>query len=179
LKLSNIFKHLWLITKHRHRVFLLCTKCGLFWRGLLHDLSKYSCVEFWESAKFYTGYRSPISICREVKGYSLAWLHHKGRNRHHIEYWYDEDSILQAVVPYKFAVEGICDKIVATKIYRGKSFELSDVLLHWNRMKSKLHANEKVLQFYDKVLTDLKDYGEKYVENSKYLKKTYTEICEK
>ena len=40
-------------------------------------------------AKYYQGNRSPNEIERREKGYSAAWLHHKGRNKHHLEYWID------------------------------------------------------------------------------------------
>ena len=66
-----------------------CFKCGLYWQGLVHDLSKYSWTEFSVGAKYYQGTRSPNDAERESKGYSSAWLHHKGRNKHHLEYWVD------------------------------------------------------------------------------------------
>ena len=37
----------------------------------------------------FPGDRSPNNAERGEKGYSSAWLHHKGRNRHHYEYWID------------------------------------------------------------------------------------------
>ena len=86
---SKFFGHLMLITKHRFMVFKHCLKCGLVWRGLVHDLSKFSPVEFWESVKYFSGEHSPIEECRKIKGYSDCWIHHKNHNKHHIEYWYD------------------------------------------------------------------------------------------
>ena len=86
MKLSNIFKHFALVVRHKHKVFINCAKCGIPLRGLLHDLSKFSPTEFFESARYYKGFRSPIGVCRREKGVSLAWLHHKGRNKHHLEY---------------------------------------------------------------------------------------------
>ena len=74
------WKHFCLVNKHRFLVFQLSIKAGIPWRGFIHDLSKYSPTEFWESAKYFNGKKSPISVCRLDKGYSLAWLHHKGRN---------------------------------------------------------------------------------------------------
>ena len=72
--LKKIWLHFKLITKHRYIVFRLCAKVGLPFRGLLHDLSTYSPVEFFESAKYYVGYKSPIQVAREKRQYSKAWL---------------------------------------------------------------------------------------------------------
>lgn len=85
----HYWKHFKTITKHRWEVCKACFHVGLFKQGLLHDLSKYSPVEFITSAKYYQGNRSPINAEKEDKGYSLAWQHHKGRNPHHWEYWVD------------------------------------------------------------------------------------------
>ena len=84
--IKNIVKHFILITKHKYKVFILCTKAGIPVRGLLHDLSKYSPTEFFESVKYYNRKNSPIANCKKENGYSKAWLHHFGRNKHHHEY---------------------------------------------------------------------------------------------
>ena len=85
----NLWKHFKTITKHKILVMDGCFRVGLYWQGLTHDLSKYSPVEFFNGARYFQGTRSPISAEREDKGYSEAWMHHKGRNRHHYEYWMD------------------------------------------------------------------------------------------
>ena len=82
-------KHFKTITKHRFLVMKYCFKAGLYWQGLTHDLSKYSPAEFRVGARYFQGDRSPNDIERREKGYSAAWLHHKGRNKHHLEYWID------------------------------------------------------------------------------------------
>ena len=86
---KNFFGHFNTINKHRFMVFKLSIKAGIPFRGLVHDLSKYSPTEFIEVVKYYVGTKSPIAICKMKEGYSKAWLHHKGRNKHHFEYWYD------------------------------------------------------------------------------------------
>ena len=83
--ITNAIKHFNLINRHRWLVFKLCCKAGIPYRGLVHDLSKYSFTEFWESAKYYNGNMSPILFAKKKQGYSKAWLHHKGRNKHHAE----------------------------------------------------------------------------------------------
>ena len=62
-----------------------CFRCGLYWQGLTHDLSKLAPVEFWAGAKYWQGTCSPNNAQRQAEGYSAAWLHHKGRNKHHLE----------------------------------------------------------------------------------------------
>ena len=83
------WEHFKTITHHRHLVRQYCFRLGLYYQGLTHDLSKYSPSEFWRGVKYYQGYRSPNDAERRENGVSLAWLHHKGRNRHHFEYWID------------------------------------------------------------------------------------------
>src|SRR5574344_126640 len=85
----QVLAHFRTITHHRHLVCAYCFRLGLYRQGLMHDLSKYSPLEFWRGAKYYQGYRSPNDAERKENGVSLAWLHHKGRNRHHFEYWID------------------------------------------------------------------------------------------
>ena len=85
----HVWGHFKTITRHRHIVRHLCFQVGLYWQGLTHDLSKYSPAEFWVGARYYTGTRSPNAVERQKLGYSTAWMHHKGRNKHHYEYWTD------------------------------------------------------------------------------------------
>ena len=82
-------KHFNTINHHKRLVMELCFKLGMYKQGILHDLSKYHPVEFLVGARYYQGTRSPNAAEREQKGYSTAWLRHKGRNKHHLEYWID------------------------------------------------------------------------------------------
>ena len=174
----KFFRHLALVTKHRHQVFKNCVRCGLFWRGLVHDLSKFSPAEFFESVKYFNGKASPLSGARIAKGYTTAWLHHKGRNKHHTEYWYDPECKVLPIMPYKYAVECVCDKIAATKCYKKKDYKPEDVLNHWKNVGSLFPVNEKINKFLTTVFTDLVNCGEKHILNKKYMKKTYKEIVE-
>ena len=88
----HIIKHFVTITRHRFKVCKYCFMAGLYRQGLTHDLSKYSPSEFIAGARFYQGNMSPQVKERVVLGYSAAWLHHKGRNKHHFEYWRDVDK---------------------------------------------------------------------------------------
>lgn len=124
--MAHPIKHFVTITKHRHKVIVNCFKAGIPLRGLLHDLSKYSPTEFIPGAKYYLGNRSPNEGERESYGYSKAWLHHKGRNRHHFEFWTDynpETKKFSGVeMPEKFLIEMFCDRVAASKIYNGDKY---------------------------------------------------------
>ena len=87
--MSKLKKHLKTITKHKLLVMKYCFRLGLYKQGMTHDLSKYMPTELLTGARYYQGTRSPNAGEREAKGYSLAWMHHKGRNRHHYEFWTD------------------------------------------------------------------------------------------
>ena len=87
--MKGFFGHLKTVLKHKTIVCGFCFKCGLYRQGLTHDLSKLSPAEFIPGVRYFSGKRSPNEQERTEKGYSAAWLHHKGRNRHHWEYWTD------------------------------------------------------------------------------------------
>lgn len=122
-----IWKHFKTITSHRIRVMKYCFKIGLYYQGLTHDLSKYSWTEFSEGCKFYQGDRSPNNKAREVTGISKAWLHHKGRNKHHYEYWIDYDfnspNFLSGLdMPRKYIAEMVIDRICACEVYQKEKY---------------------------------------------------------
>lgn len=178
MKTSNFFKHIKLVIRHKHLVFIHCVKCGIPWRGVVHDLSKFSPSELFESAKYYNGRRSPIVVCREANGVSFAWLHHKGRNKHHIEYWTDDDCKVTPIMPYKYAVECFCDKVAATKVYKGKDYTDGAPLLHWEKYGNKARGNPRTMCFLDAAFRELAKCGERRVMNGKFLRGLYKEHCE-
>ena len=149
----------------------------MIWRGLKHDLSKFMPSEFFESARFYQGNRSPIGVCRREVGMSYAWLHHKGRNKHHIEYWLDGDCKVTPMMPYKYAVECVCDKLAATKTYNGKNYTPDKAIEHWERYGKLVDGNPKTMEFIRTVFYDIRELGEKAVLNKKYMRATYKKIC--
>ncbi len=124
----KFWKHFKTITYHRWLVMKGCFKVGLYKQGLLHDLSKYSLTEFIPGVKYYQGTRSPNDAEREVLGYSLAWMHHKGRNKHHYDYWIDyspknsSGGMLPVPMPKKYITEMFMDRIAASKVYQGKAY---------------------------------------------------------
>lgn len=176
MKIVNFFKHLHTVNKHRLYVFKLSIKAGIPIRGLLHDLSKYSPTEFWEGVKYYNGKRSPISVCKKENGYSEAWLHHKGRNKHHFEYWIDlatEDKT--PIIPYKYAVEMICDTLAASLVYNGKEWKQDTPLNYFNKRKDKEYINPKIQEFLLTVYKQVASDGIDKVVTSNNLKKIYKE----
>lgn len=174
----NALKHFITITKHRWKVRSHCFKVGLYWQGLTHDLSKYMPSEFLTGIKYYQGTRSPNSREREVVGYSTAWMHHKGRNKHHFEYWTDisiKSRMYEPVpMPPRFFVEMVMDRIAACKIYHGQEYTQADALNYFinsaeGRDMSMMHPKTRDdLTF---VLTMLKDKGEE--ETFRYLHENY------
>lgn len=122
----KFFKHLKTVCHHRRLVRKYCFRLGLYGQGLTHDLSKFAPVEFLNSAKYYQGDRSPLDKQREAEGYSSAWLHHKGRNKHHHEYWVDfspsQGKMVNVEIPVKYVAEMFCDRLSATKTYNGKNY---------------------------------------------------------
>ena len=112
--MGKAWSHLRTIQHHRKLVRRHCFQVGLYKQGLLHDLSKYSPVEFRVGARYFQGNQSPNNIERKEQGYSSAWLHHKGRNRHHYEYWTDmskETWRYEGVpMPRKYLVEMVMDR---------------------------------------------------------------------
>ena len=175
--IKNFFGHLSLVLRHKRAVFRNCRKCGIVWRGLVHDLSKFSPVEFFESVRYFQGNRSPIGACRRDKGISYAWLHHKGKNKHHIEYWLDGDCAEHPMMPYKYAVECVCDKLAATRVYLGRDYNAEMPLYHWEKDGSRVNGNPKTMRFISEVFADVKDKGEDFVLSKTYMKEKYRKIC--
>lgn len=107
----NTFRHFKKVCTHKRWVFYYCCKVGIPFQGLVHDLSKFSPTEFWESVKYYQGTSSPIDACKKENGWSAAWMHHKGRNKHHYEYWQDnfDNGGNPIEMPMKYKKEMLCD----------------------------------------------------------------------
>lgn len=126
ITLRKTLGHLGTVLKHKYWVFYYACKLGIPWRGLIHDNSKFSPVEFWESVRYWDGKSSPIPKCKANQGYSLAWQHHKGRNSHHYEYWVDNlDKGGTAIkMPWKDMLELIADWLGAGRAYQGREFTL-------------------------------------------------------
>lgn len=168
------WQHFKTITKHRFLVMCGCFRVGLIWQGLTHDLSKYTPTEFWTGAKYYQGTRSPNTAEREDKGYSEAWMHHKGRNKHHYEYWTDMSRVTRCYesveMPRRYLVEMVMDRRAACMTYQGKAYTDGSALKYFmgSRERDLMHPNTREqLEF---ILTMLRDRGEK--ETFRFLRQT-------
>ena len=176
--------HPWLhfktITRHKLLVMRYCFRIGLYKQGLLHDLSKYEPVEFLVGCKYYQGDRSPNNAEREATGISRSWLHHKGRNKHHFEYWVDyvpgDEHIINGVpMPRKYVAEMVMDRISASRNYLGDKYDHTQPLSYFLKSKERLwfiHPDTK--RDLEALLRILNDHGEEvllsYIKNV-YLKK--------
>lgn len=157
--LKQFFGHLKTVRTHRKYVRYYCFLVGLYRQGLLHDLSKYSPVEFIESVKYYTGLCSPIDICKKKNGYSMAWLHHRGRNKHHCEYWVDNFDVdpTTILIPYKYALELVCDYLGAGRAYRGKDFTYTGEYEWWVNKRKILRIHPRIADFISYIFYQMKE----------------------
>lgn len=159
--MNKLWGHFSTITKHKIQVTTLCFRCGLYKQGLLHDLSKYSFVEFLSGVTYFQGNRSPIDKEKEVKGFSLGWLHHKGRNKHHWEYWLDNGptGIKPLDMPENYVIEMVCDRVVASRIYQKEKYRDDSALIYYlnGRNHILIHPNTDKLIIH--LLTYLSEHG--------------------
>ena len=159
-------QHLQTINHHKYLVMKECFEVGLYKQGLLHDLSKYSPTEFIPGVKYFQGNRSPNNAQREAEGCSTAWLHHKGRNKHHYEYWIDypakggNGSLIGMEMPVNYVVEMFCDRVAASKIYQEKNYTDAHPLEYFTRAKDRILIHENTKALLEKALTILAEQGE-------------------
>lgn len=160
ISIKNCYLHFIKILTHKYWVCYYCFKCHLYWQGIIHDLSKFSFIEFFESAKYYQGNISPIDACKKENGISLAWMHHKGINKHHFEYWIDFSStnpnkVFPQKMPKKYAIEMLCDYIGAGRAYNGKNFTFEGELKWWKKKKKVVFMHEDTILYISKCLEKL------------------------
>ena len=160
----HFFDHLRTVNRHRRLVRQYCFRLGRYWQGLTHDLSKYSPTEFCRSIKYYQGFRSPNDQERLENGVSLSWLHHKGRNKHHYEYWTDYSNLTHQVepvkMPLKYVIEMFCDRIAACKTYQGDNYNDRKPLEYYQWGKGRHLMHEETEAFLGKLLVMLAEEGE-------------------
>lgn len=172
----NFFKHLHTVNKHRRLVRKGCFKVGLYYQGLTHDLSKYSPSEFLTGVKYYQGVRSPNVAQRRLIGYSESWMHHKGRNKHHFEYWTDfceatQNHLEPMPMPKKYFVEMVMDRIAACKVYKKDAYEDGSALEYFHNRDRSAFIHKDTYNDLEMILTMLKDEGEE--KTFDYLKNVY------
>ncbi|MCI8454907.1 MAG: catalase [Lachnospiraceae bacterium] len=165
---NKAWGHFQTITRHKILVMKGCFRVGLYKQGLLHDLSKYSPEEFKTGMQYYQGSRSPNAAEKEIKGYSAAWLHHKGRNKHHFEYWIDVSGpdegwkLVGVRMPVQYLAEMVMDRIAASKIYQGKAYTDASPYIYFCRNKDNLVMHPETKAMLDRILRMLRDKGERH-----------------
>lgn len=171
-------KHFITITKHKILVMKGCFRLGLYKQGLLHDMSKYLPTEFLVGCKYFQGVRSPNNAEREAKGYSEAWLHHKGRNKHHFEFWVDYSldgrGMVPVEMPVRYVAEMFVDRVSASKVYLKDNYNQEEPLKYFQKGKGHYGMHENTSKLLEKFLEKLANDGEtatfKYIKNE-FLKK--------
>ena len=162
--LKNFFGHLHTVGRHRRLVRKYCFRLGLYRQGLMHDLSKYSPTEFGPGVRYYTGKKSPNAGERDEYGFSTAWMHHKGRNRHHFEYWTDyvgpDKERVGVPMPVNYFCEMFCDRVAASRIYNGDAYTDAMPLEYYYRSREYRLMHKDTRELLEKLLVMLKDEGE-------------------
>ena len=160
--LKRFFAHLHTVNHHRFEVMKNCFQCGIYWQGLTHDLSKYSPAEFLVSVRYFQGTRSPYMYEKEKFGLSYGWLHHKGRNRHHWEYWYDmiDGKWVPLEMPYRYLVEMVCDRVAACRIYQKDAYTKESALNYFLMRNDRFIMHENTSRMLEEILRDIAVHGE-------------------
>ncbi len=154
------FKYL---LKHKWYVMVECFKFELTWRGLTHDLSKFSPKEFFPYANFFYGKNGALNKSTNKKNgyckpketgdpqFDSAWQHHCNTNKHHWQWWVRQnDKAIESILPMQepYLTEMLCDWVGAGKA-QGHFSPEDDPFLNvrnWykeNSWKIKLHEQTK------------------------------------
>ena len=162
---QRFFGHLGTVIKHKRYFRRACFKMGLYRQGIFHDMSKFSLTEFAPSVKYFSGRLSPNAVDRKVSGSSKAWLHHKGRNKHHFEYWIDFSASVEGYafgckMPLKYVAEMIADRYAACVAYNGTEYKKSDAWDYYCKARDEVIMHEDTKAVLEKALTIMKDEGE-------------------
>lgn len=175
--MGSYFRHFKTVCRHKHYVLKECAGCGILWQGLIHDLSKFGPVEFTSSAKYFQGNRSPIEAEKEAIGYSKAWLHHKGHNKHHWEYWTDfadDGSIIANEIPINYVIEMVCDWIGAGKAYTKDKWTQNSPMIHYTKMRKGRYFHPATDKLIIEFLTIISNEGlDAFHKHAKKILKNY------
>lgn len=157
--------HLKTVCKHKHYVRVACFKMGLYKQGILHDLSKFSPTEFIPSVKYYSKSFSPNITDRVLNGASTSWLHHKGRNKHHFEYWTDytprrDPAIFGCKMPMRYVAEMVADRYAACVAYNGPAYHQGSAWEYYEKGMDMIIIHEDTKAVLETALKTMRDKGE-------------------
>lgn len=157
ITLKKLLGHINQVLRHKFWVFICCCKFGIIWRGITHDLSKFSWAEFWPSVRYYQKGSSPIPRLHHEASEYRPWLHHRGRNDHHSEYWhrYTHGTFYALKMPFDCVLEQIADWIGSTRAY-GREFDIDDEI-QWLQSTSFYMMHEKTLELTLSILKGIRD----------------------
>ena len=92
-------------------------------------------------------------------------MHHKGRNRHHFEYWNDINPTTKRYEPVKmplrFVKEMFCDRVAASKIYQGKAYTDAHPLAYFLRGNARAKMHPETADLLEEWLRMLEQNGER------------------
>lgn len=183
--MNKVLGHFKTITAHKMVVMKECFKIGLYKQGLLHDLSKYGPAEFISGCRNYQGTASPHLKERAAKGYSAAWLHHKGRNKHHFEYWIDysidqQEGMVGCRMPLNYVAEMMMDRIAASKVYNKGAYTQHMPLEYYEKGKNAYLIHPETRALLEYLLHMLDEQGEEktfaYIRKNLVGKKEYPKL---
>lgn len=162
--MNRYYEHFKTITKHKWYVMKACFKSKLYWQGVVHDLSKYSFTEFFASAKYFQGDKSPVDAEKIKNGYSLAWQNHKGKNKHHWHYWTDfEDGELIVIpMPPKYLAEMLCDWVGAGKAYNKGNWTIDTFKAWYQHDKDNMVLHKLTREYIELVMKNVIDEKDLY-----------------
>jgi hypothetical protein len=153
------FSYLWYLCRHKWFVFVECCKLGIPWRGLLHDMSKFSPAEFKAYMEYFYG--TP-KFKNEVE-FKNAWELHLKRNKHHWNYWVSKVQVntiddlnrfeehywlMPKEMPEVYVKEMVADWVGAGKAIHG----YNDIQEWYAKNKSLMTLNYFTTKLVEKLL---------------------------
>lgn len=172
--MNKAWGHLKTILRHKRLVRKGCFRLGLYRQGIMHDWSKYTPTEFLVGCKYFQGNMSPNNAERKARGYSGAWLHHKGRNKHHMEYWIDysvgtktpdgketEHGVISGMkMPVRYVAEMFVDRVSASKNYQKENYRDDSPWNYYAKGREHYILHEDTRALLELLLWMLKVRGE-------------------
>ena len=141
---KNLKGHFSTITHHKMLVMKTCFKVGLYKQGLLHDLSKYTPIEFIPGVIYYQGDRSPINREKELKTCSRG-------------------KLVGMKMPKKYVAEMVIDRISASKNYLKDQYNDGSALAYYLNGKHMMLIDDETDYLSRYLLTMLDMKGEEYL----------------
>lgn len=153
-------RYLLYVLRHKWYVFLECCKFGIPWRGIVHDLSKFSRAEWFPYVNhFYgpkakpwrdkTGYYKPTNTGDPI--FDLAWLHHANSNDHHWQWWTQVEDDQQSVKVYPMS-DGARKEMLADWRGAGKAQGKPDIVAWYKANKGRMVLHPETRKWIEAAL---------------------------